>query len=108
MKDKTIIGPESPGAINHVIEFLNPAVIASGTTDKTPLYVKAYDVVPTGELNIQVSYSGPGVAPNDINVKVTLDDAAIEAVNDEQDLEMIPLPTNMYDISSLDVKIPKG
>lgn len=108
LKDKTIIGPDSPGAVKHVIEFSNPAVIASGTTDKTPVYVMSYDISPSVDLEIVVSYSGGGVAPNDINVKVALDDDAIEAANVEQDTEMVPLPASIYTITSLDIIIPKG
>lgn len=108
LKDETIIGPDSPNAVQHVVEFLNPAVISSSTTDKTPLYVLSYDISPSAELAIQVSYSGAGTAPNDILVKIALDNDAIDSANDEQDAEMEPLPADMYSISSMDITIPKG
>jgi hypothetical protein len=108
LKDKTMIGPDSPGAVKHVVEFLNPAVISSSSLDKTPLYVMSYDITPSAELNIQVSYSGGGGAPNDIHVKVALDANAIKAANDEQEADMIALPSTLYTVSSLDVVIPKG
>ena len=108
LKDKTIIGPDSPGAITHIIEFLNPSTISSGITLKTPTYVKSYDISPAGELEITVSYSGGGGAPNDIMVKVALDNSAITAVNKEQELTLSPLPQNLFSIPSLDITIPKG
>ena len=108
LKDDTIIGPESPGAVKHVIEFLNPGVITSNVATTVPLYVISYDVTPTAELEVLVSYSGGGGAPNDIKVKVELDTAAISMVNDQEDLDLIPMPTSVYTATSFDVTIPKG
>ena len=108
LKDDTIIGPDSPGAIKHIVEFMNPAPIASGNTNKVPVYVMSYEITPEAEMNIVVSYSGGDPAPNDIHVKVALDNDAIEASNAERDDNMLPMPENIYDISSLDVTIPKG
>lgn len=108
LKDKNIIGPDAPGAIRNIVEFKNPAVPSSSTSDVMPFYVLSYDIQPSVDMNITVSYSGADPAPNDITVKVALDDDAIETANDEQDMNMIPLPTSMYSIPSLNVTIPKG
>jgi hypothetical protein len=108
LKDHTIIGPDSPGAVKHVVEFLNPAVISSSTGNPTPLYVFSYDVVPSAKLTIQVSYSGGEVAPNDIHVKVTTDSNGVKASNVEQKATRIPLPDSLYSTSSMDIVIPKG
>lgn len=108
LKDKTIIGPDSPGAIKNIIEFQNPSVISSGITLKTPTYVKSYDIAPSADLDVTVSYSGGGGAPNDIKVSVMLDDAAITSVNEEQELDLVPLPQNLFTTTSMEVIIPKG
>ena len=108
LKDKTIIGPDSPGAIKHIIEFKNPAPIASGNDLSMPTYVLSYDLGPTVDLDLEVSYSGGGGAPNDINVKVALDESAIDLANEEQDEEYAPLSPSAYSIPSFDVVIPKG
>jgi len=108
LKDENIIGPDAPGAIRNVVEFKNPAVPSSSTSDVMPFYVLSYDIMPSVDMNITVSYSGADPAPNDLTVKLALDDAAIETANDEQDLNMIPLPTSMYSIPALNVTIPKG
>lgn len=108
LKDSTIIGPDSPGAVKHIVEFLNPSTISSGKDMTVPTYVKSYDIAPSAELELTVSYSGGGGAPQDINVKISLDNAAIDIANDEQDLGLTPLPQSLFSISSMDVKIPKG
>lgn len=108
LKDNTIIGPDSPGAVKHVIEFLNPATITSNIGTSVPLYVVSYDLKPSAELEVMVSYSGGGGAPSDITVKVVVDNAAIDIVNEQEELDLIPLPNSVYTASSMDVVIPKG
>ena len=108
LKDDTMIGPDSPGAVKNVIEFANPAIIASGTTHKIPVYVVSYVAAPSADLDITVSYSGGGAAPNDIQVKLALDESAITAANAQSGDNMTPLPASIYTIGSLDITIPKG
>lgn len=108
LKDESIIGPDAPGAIKNVIEFKNPTGPSSGTSDKMPLFVLSYDIAPSAELPVTVSYSGADAAPNDIVVNVELDNSAITTANNEQGLSLIPLPTDFYTIPSLTVTIPKG
>lgn len=108
LKDETMIGPDSPNAVQHVVEFLNPAVIVSSTTSTIPIYALSYDIKPSAELDVQVSYSGKGTAPNDIKVKVELAPAAIDKANEEQESEMVQLPDSVFTIPSFDVTIPKG
>lgn len=108
LKDDTIIGPDSPGAVKNVVEFKNPALPSSGTSDKMPFYVMSFDISPSSELAITVSYSGADAAPNDVVVNVELNNPAIETVNNEQGLSLTPLPADLYSIPSLTVTIPKG
>ncbi len=108
LKDEALIGPDAPGAISNIIEFKNPGFIQSGTSSKLPLYLLSFDMNPTGQLVLQVNYAGASTAPNDINVKVKLDNSLIDAYNEDQDDEFVPLPTSQYNISSYDVTIKKG
>ncbi|QQT31740.1 DUF1735 domain-containing protein [Sphingobacterium multivorum] len=108
LKDDAIIGPDAPGAISNIIEFKNPGFIQSGTTSKLPLYLLSFDMNPTGQLVLEVNYAGSNTAPNDINVKVKLDNSLIDEYNDDQDDEFVALPTSQYSISSFDVVIKKG
>lgn len=108
LKDTPIIGPDAPGAVTHVIEFLNPAVITSNTTSTIPVYTLSYDIGPSVDLDLQIGYSGGGGAPNDIHVKVGLAADKIETINEEQETDMEAIPENAFSITSYDVTIPKG
>jgi hypothetical protein len=81
LKDDTMIGPDSPGAIKNVIEFANPDFINSPTSSNYPVYVKSFDIAPTGKLTLTVNYAGVDDAPQDIQVKVALDPAVLTAYN---------------------------
>jgi len=81
LKDDTMIGPDSPGAIKNVIEFANPDYINSPTSSIYPVYVKSFDIAPTGKLTLTVNYAGVDDAPQDIQVKVALDPAVLAAYN---------------------------
>lgn len=108
LKDEPIIGPDAPGAVKHVIEFKNPAVIGSSSQSTVPIYVLSYDIKPSADLVLEVSYSGKDVAPNDIHIKIEVDPSAIEIANDEQESDMEIMPSDLYSISTLDITIPKG
>ena len=108
LKDNTIISPDAPGAVKHIVEFLNPVPPVSGTQDSIPLYVVSYDVSPAAELEVKVSYSGGGGAPGDIHVKVAIDNAALLTVNRAQGLDLSPIPQSVYTVNTLDVLIPNG
>ncbi|KIA94941.1 hypothetical protein OC25_08395 [Pedobacter kyungheensis] len=108
LKDDSIIGPDAPGATKNIIEFLNPDHIASGTTSTYPLYIKNFDIKPTGSTVIEVAYSGVDVAPEDIAVKVDLAPDAITKYNSDNTKSYTPLPTTLYSLTSLNLVIPKG
>lgn len=110
LKDTPVVGPDAPGAVSHIIEFLNPTTIGSNTSSTVPIYSFAYDIVPSSEVKIEVSYSGKTPAPNDITVHVELDPTLIETANEEQedDPDMILMPEDLYTMSSTDLVIKKG
>ena len=108
LKDDTIISPDAPGAVKHIVEFLNPSPPVSGTQDSVPLYIASYDISPAAELVVKVSYSGGGGAPGDVHVKVAIDNDALEVVNRAQGSDLSPIPESVYSVNSLDVLIPSG
>lgn len=116
LKDDTLIGPDAPNAITNVIEFKNPAPIISGTSSKLPLYNLAFNVVPSTELVLEVNYAGAEVAPEDIHVKVKVDNALVDQYASDfnklnPDDEMEPyayLDPTWYTIPTFDVTIKKG
>lgn len=116
LKDDTAVLDPEKGT--NVIEFGNLAEIAvHGST--TPLYTISYEIKPTAtNQNIVVSYSGPEAsAPQDITVNIGL---AGQAVIDQYNVEQgrsansttaplyVPLPANMYSLTSTSIVIPKG
>jgi hypothetical protein len=116
LKDDTLIGPDAPNAITNVIEFKNPGAIISGTSSKLPLYSLAYDIVPAAEVVLELNYAGSGVAPEDIQIKVKLDNSLIDQYASDfnklnPDDKMDPytyLDPSWYSIPTYDVTIKKG
>lgn len=108
LKEKTIIGPDSPGAVNAVVEFANPAAIASSTLLSTPVYNFSVDRVASHEVTVKVNYTGLNGAPNDIKVKVKLDDAVAAKAIAEQEITNTIATPDLYDLSSLELTILKG
>lgn len=131
LKDKTMIGPESPGAIKNIVEFANVDAISSGVGSIYPVYIKSYATDAPGKLTITVNYAGVDNAPTDINVVVSVDhsilttynakiikdarDAAIElgedpdeAEEDVKDKLISPLNPAAYTVGNLNLVIPKG
>jgi hypothetical protein len=131
LKDKSLTLPDADGAIKNVIEFQNVDFINSGTSSIYPVYVKSFEILPSGTLNLVVNYAGVDAAPENINVKLALDltiitkynakliaDARAAAVilgEDPDDAEADvqgdlyePLDPALYSLGSLDVTIPAG
>lgn len=108
LKEKTIIGPDSPGAINAVVEFKNPTPIGSSYLVTTPVYKFSADRVPSHEVTVEVNYTGLNGAPNDIKVKVKIDDAVAAKAIAEQKITNTIATSDLYKVSSLELTIPKG
>ena len=67
LKDETIIGPDSPGALKNIIEFGNIGPIKSSTTAPFPMFIP-FTLEPTaevGEFEGIVNYAGSDAAPTD-------------------------------------------
>ncbi|MCJ0741830.1 DUF1735 domain-containing protein [Pedobacter montanisoli] len=110
LKDKTMIGPDSPGAIKNVIEFKNIGGIKSGTSAPYALYIP-FTLDPTAttaEFEGIVNYAGTDVAPNDITVNIAADPAMIATYNaGVSGANYAQLAATSYSFPST-VTIPKG
>ncbi|WP_316845245.1 DUF1735 domain-containing protein [Pedobacter psychrodurus] len=83
LKDDTIIGPDSPGAIKNIIEFKNIAPINSSPTAPVPVFIP-FTLKPdaaTAEIEAIVNYAGVDVAPSDIVVNLAVDPSLIATYN---------------------------
>ena len=108
LKEKTIIGPDSPGAIKAVVEFANPTSISSSSLLATPVYNFSVDRVASHDVLVEVNYTGNSGAPNDIKVKVKIDNAVAAKAIAEQGVTNDIATSDLYDVSSLELTIPKG
>jgi hypothetical protein len=99
-----------PKETNNVVEIysLVPTPTASPADAVYPLYTQSFDIVPTAEFKVQVSYSGAEVAPEDITVTLGLDPQALTDYNDEQGTTYQFVSPNLYTVDSWVVTIPKG
>ncbi|KQC01163.1 DUF1735 domain-containing protein [Pedobacter sp. Hv1] len=107
LKDDTAILDPAKG--HNVIEFSNPTdIVVHGSS--IPLYAFSYESVPSVNLPITVSYSGPeAAAPQDITVKFGVsDDAKIAAYNTEQKTSLTAFAQNAYSLPTTEVVIKKG
>lgn len=110
LKDETIIGPDSPGAIKNVIEFGNIGPIKSSTTAPFPMFIP-FTLEPTaevGEFEGIVNYAGTDAAPTDITVNLANDPTVITAYNSKvSGAAFSTLPAGSYTFPE-SVVIPKG
>jgi len=66
-----------------IITFSEAPSASSSASNIYPVYNRAFNVVPSSDITFAVSYSGDDVAPQDINVKIAVDNAAITAYNNK-------------------------
>jgi hypothetical protein len=94
----------------NVIEFDNTGNNAAKVTSKYPGFYTDLGVLATGQsktFNINVSYSGADVAPEDITVKLEIDQAALDKYNEDNGTEFIIPPSDVISFPSTLV-IKKG
>ncbi|MBB1645160.1 DUF1735 domain-containing protein [Sphingobacterium sp. UME9] len=108
LKDKELIGPDADGAVANVIEFGDLGVPASSETSSIPLYTMAFDVAPTGVLNLKLKCVGAKKAESDIKVTIAVDNSLIAKYNEENETEYAELSSSVYSFSSTEVTIKKG
>lgn len=83
LKDDTIIGPNSPGAIKNVIEFANVGSIKSPATAPFAVYIP-FTLDPTSaesEFEAVINYAGAETAPQDIVVNLAVDPTILTTYN---------------------------
>lgn len=106
LKDDIVLDPSKT---NNVIEFGNPADIASPEGAKYYLYAPALEIKPEIDLVVPVSYSGAQTAPEKISVVVGVaPSSVIDEYNTQQKTTFILLPSNLYTIVNTTAEIPSG
>ncbi|WP_157687543.1 DUF1735 domain-containing protein [Pedobacter psychrophilus] len=106
LKDNIVLDPSKS---NNVIEFGNPADIASPAGAKYYLFSPALEIKQSIELIVPVSYSGAASAPENITVTTALaPTSVITEYNTQQGTNFILLPSNLYTIANLVALIPSG
>jgi len=107
LKDDSLILNPDKGV--NVVEFANPAQIASPASAVLPLYTFAYDIVPSVTLPLTVSYSGPeATAPQDITVKFAIDETMLDKYNEDQETEFTLIDPAVYTLPTTELVIKKG
>ncbi|MGJ1271427.1 MULTISPECIES: DUF1735 domain-containing protein [Sphingobacterium] len=108
LKDDAIIGPDAGGNVENIIEFKNFVAPSSGTSSKYPLYIQAFDMVPTTDFAIPVQIAGVYNPKADVKVTLELDNSIITAYNAQNGSKYQPLQTANYTVSTYEITIPKG
>lgn len=100
----------NPAESNSVIEIYNPipTPTASPADAIHPLYNQAFEIQPSVEWDLEVSYSGADAAPQDITVTVGLDEQAMHDYNDEQGTHLEFIDPSLFDVDTWTVTIPAG
>jgi len=83
LKDDTIIGPDSPGAIKNVVEFQNISAPTSAPTAPFAVYIP-FTLKPTAttaDFEAIINYAGADVAPQDIVVNLASDATILTKYN---------------------------
>jgi hypothetical protein len=94
----------------NVVEFDNTGNNAAKVTSKYPSFYSDLGVLAPGQsknFNINVSYSGADVAPEDITVKLEIDQAALDKYNEDNETDLVIPPTDVITFPSTLV-IKKG
>lgn len=110
LKDDTIIGPDSPGAIKNIIEFQNIDGISSSPTAPFAVFIP-FTLKPTAttaEFDAILNYAGADVAPQDIVVNLASDPTVLTKYNAAvSGSAYSDLPAGSYSFPS-SVTIPAG
>src|SRR5688572_13549350 len=100
-----------PSQSNNVIEFANTGSIVSAPGAVHPRYASDLGNLPVGDsasFVVNLSYSGAEpAAPNDITINLTVDPAAMDAYNADEEAEYAVPPASAYRLPAT-VVIKKG
>ncbi|UQA76509.1 DUF1735 domain-containing protein [Sphingobacterium siyangense] len=108
LKDKDLIGPDADGAVANIIEFGDVSVPISNESSSIPLYSLAFDIAPTGVVNLKLKCVGAKTAESDIKVTIAVDNSLLEKYNDENETEYEAMPASQYSLSTTEAVIKKG
>lgn len=101
---------DTDGGTKNVIEFANTGDNVADASSKYPRFFIDLGTITSGQVTsvqINVSYSGADVAPEDITVGLVIDSAALYTYDTTFNLDYVVPPTSVYTIPS-SVVIKKG
>lgn len=109
LKERDMNIDPDKGARN-VIEFENTGDNVAGASSTYPRFATDLKSMQTGEtveFNVNISYSGADVAPQDITVNLEIDPAALDKFNKENGTDYVVPPTQIFSFPNTAV-IKKG
>jgi hypothetical protein len=107
-KDAMNIDPDT--GTKNVVEFANTGDNVSGSLSTYPRFTSDLGSVAAGksvDFNVNVSYSGEDVAPEDITVTLAVDTSALSVYNTENGSNYVAPPASIYTFPNT-VVITKG
>jgi hypothetical protein len=111
LKSKDLIGPDADNSAGAIIEFSNPAPIASSSATASVPVARYELTLPKGDaspLKFRVSYVGTGKpAPTDVTVGLAVDPAALNTHNIQSNRRYNIIPADWYTMPAT-VVIPSG
>lgn len=104
--DRLLLDPDKT---YNLIEFANISNIVKANTT-TPVYTAALNLLPTGEVTLEVSYSGADEgAPKDITVQIGVGSTdIISQYNSENNTRYEMIPAELFNLQTTSVTIKKG
>jgi hypothetical protein len=90
---------DTSAGVANVVEFANTGNNVAGSLSKYPRFAKDLGSMALGDtvsFNINVSYSGVDVAPQDITVTLAVDTAALGTYNRDNSTSYVTPPTDLY------------
>ena len=107
---KDAMNIDTDSGTKSVVEFANTGANVSDATSKYPRFFIDLGTITSGQVTsvqINVSYSGADVAPEDITVGLVVDSAALYTYDTTFNLDYVVPPTSVYKMPS-SVVIKKG
>ncbi len=102
-----------PSTSNNIVEFLDSSVPTNPAGAIYPVYTNTTEIVPQFKVDLPVSFSGPNGNPEDIQLTLAVDPAALAAYNKQMVDDLggstyTMMPDSYYSFTDVTVTIPKG
>lgn len=107
LKQNTKLDPKQSNNVLEIYESV-PVPTTSPADAVYTVYAQSFDIAPSIEFKVDVSYSGADVAPEDIQITLGLEEPAMTDYNAEQGTSYVFIPQNVFTVDSWNLTIPKG